>query len=95
MEGMHSEASGKRLEVNGELTIFRVADLRQQWLDALAGASDVDVDLSEVTEIDCAGIQLMIAAQREAVFLDKQLTFTRHSPAVVELLGLCNLSGQY
>lgn len=95
MEGMHSDETVRRVDIHGELTIFMAADLRQQLLDALAGGGDVDVDLYDVSEIDCAGVQLMISAQREAALLDKRLTFKGHSQAVVELLGLCNLSGQY
>lgn len=82
-----------RLAIQGELTIFTAADLRQQLLDALASGQEVDVDLSEVSEIDSAGLQLLVAAKREAAACYRQLHFTGHSQAVFEALELCQLSG--
>ena len=82
-----------RIEIKGELSIFTAADLRQQLLDAIDTGSEVEVDLSEVSEMDSAGMQLMVAAKREARHRNTHLRFTGHSPAVFELLELCNLSG--
>lgn len=81
------------IEIKGELSIYTVAALRQQLLDALDGAAEVDVDLSEVSEMDSAGMQLMVAAKREAALRDKALRFSGHSPAVFDVLELCQLSG--
>ena len=81
------------IEIKGELSIYTVAALRQQLLDALDGAAEVDVDLSEVSEMDSAGMQLMVAAKREAALRDKVLRFSGHSPAVFDVLELCKLSG--
>ena len=81
------------IEIKGELSIYTVAALRQQLLDALDGAAEVDVDLSEVSEMDSAGMQLMVAAKREAALRDKVLRFSGHSPAVFDVLELCMLSG--
>lgn len=81
------------IEIKGELSIYTVAALRSQLLDALDGAAEVDVDLSEVSEIDSAGMQLMVAAKREAALRDKALRFSGHSPAVFDVLELCQLSG--
>jgi hypothetical protein len=39
-------------------------------------------------------MQLMVAAKREAAARNKPLRFAGHSPAVVDILELCNLSGQ-
>lgn len=54
------------LTVTGELTIYQMTDA----LDALraAAASDVlcEIDLTGVTEMDCAGLQWLIQAERLA-----------------------------
>ena len=83
-----------RMEIKGELNIFTAAELRLQLLEALAGNPDLEVDLSQVNEIDSAGLQLMLAAKREAAVRKQTLQFTGHSPAVFEALELCRLSGQ-
>ena len=81
------------LEIKGELNIYTVAALRSQLLDALDAASEIEVDLSAVGEMDSAGMQLMVAAKREAAQRQKTLRFSGHSPAVFDVLELCKLGG--
>lgn len=90
---MTTNSTVARIAIKGELTIFTAATLRQELLDALESAKEVDVDLSAVSEMDSAGMQLMVAAKREAAVRHKTLRFTDHSPAVFDLLELCHLSG--
>lgn len=90
---MSAATPASRLAFQGELTIFTAAERRQQLLDALATGTDVDVDLAEVSDIDSAGLQLLVAAKREAAGCDRRLHFTGHSQAVFEALELCKLSG--
>lgn len=82
-----------RIEIRGELTIFTTAALRQQLLDAFDTGSELEVDLSAVSEMDSAGMQLMVAAKQEATVRNQPLRFTDHSPAVFDTLELCKLSG--
>ncbi|MBS1160159.1 MAG: hypothetical protein H6R15_2578 [Proteobacteria bacterium] len=81
-----------RLEIKGELNIFTAAELRLQLLEALATSTELEVDLAQISEIDSAGLQLMVAAKREAAARQLTLHFTGHSPAVFEALELCKLS---
>jgi anti-anti-sigma factor len=90
---MENDSGVSRIEIKGELNIFTAAVLRQQLLDALDHEEDVEVDLSAVSEMDSAGMQLMVAAKREAGVRNKSLRFTGHSPAVFDILELCDLSG--
>lgn len=50
--------------LEGELTISQAAALKPRLLDALTGP--LDVDLSGVTAIDGAGLQLLVMLSREA-----------------------------
>lgn len=72
----------------GELTIFSVQDIRDRLLEALSAADDIEVDLGEVTEIDAAGLQLMLLAKRKA---GKTVRFRHHSDAVMRLVDLANV----
>ena len=94
MSDSNSEAAVARVEIKGELSIFTAADICRQLLAALENAQEVEVDLADVSEMDSAGMQLMVAAKREAAQRERQLRFIRHSPAVFDVLELCNLSGQ-
>jgi anti-anti-sigma factor len=91
---MSGSGSIGRLEIKGELNIFTAAELRLQLLEAIATGTELEVDLAHVSEIDCAGLQLMLAAKREAAGRNQALHFTSHSPAVCEALELLKLSGQ-
>lgn len=82
-----------RIDIEGRFSIHTAAELRQRLLDALDAADTVEVDLSRVHEIDSAGVQLMLAARREAGARDKTLRFMNHSPVVREAIEFCDLSG--
>ena len=78
----------KRLALCGELTIFSVQDIHQRFLEVLISLDELQVDLSEVTEIDTAGLQLMLLAKRKA---GKTVRFCNHSDAVLRHIDLANL----
>jgi len=77
-----------RLALSGELTIFSVQDIRQRLLEVLANREELTVDLGEVTEIDTAGLQLMLLAKRK---VGKTVRFSHHSDVVLRLIDLANL----
>jgi len=64
---------GVTLKVAGSLTIEHAADLRESLMDAFAKGNLVTVDLSQVDAIDLSGLQLMCAAHRTSLGLDKRL----------------------
>ncbi len=82
-----------RIPLDGELTIFPAAATHQCLLAAITDGKEIEVDLSQVGEIDTAGLQLMVAAKHEALAHGKVLRFTGHSPTVRDLLDLANLAG--
>jgi anti-anti-sigma factor len=81
--------------VDGEMTIYTATEIKLRLMEALARAERLDVDLSAVTEVDTAGVQLLILAKQEAVRLGKSLRYLKHSGSVVEILEFCNLTGQF
>lgn len=85
----------QRTAIEGELTIFAARALRETLLNALQDGDEVEIDLSGVNEMDSAGLQLMIAAKREAMAQNKSLRFIGHSPAVLDTLDLCELSAYF
>jgi anti-sigma B factor antagonist len=80
------------VSIEGELTIYRAAELKPVLLDAVAKESVVEVDLSAVTEFDTAGLQILMLAKRSAVAAQRELRLVRHSPAVVDVLQLLDLA---
>lgn len=91
---MNDTSATTHVEIKGEMSIFTALTVRQQLLDALEQPGDIEVDLSSVSEMDSAGIQLLIAAKREAALHARTLRFTGHSRAVFDLLELYDVAGQ-
>jgi anti-sigma B factor antagonist len=78
------------LSITGEMTIYRAAELKALMADAAPAGGEIGLDLSQVAEIDCSGVQLLLAL-RTAVGEDA-LRLVRPSAAVAEALGVLNLT---
>ena len=84
--------------IEGELTIYRAAELAAAMRAALAevpGGGAFELDLSEVTEMDCAGVQLLIAARRSAQESGRTLRVAGNSPAVAEVFQTLQLASHF
>lgn len=80
------------LPLDGEMTIFTAAAVREQLLQAMQDKSAIDVDLSAVSEFDTSGLQLMVAAKKMAEEKNIRLTFTQIPDVVTELLQLSRMT---
>lgn len=89
---MHTERQRTTLHIEGEMTIYRAAELKRELLAALDQASTLELDLSKVTDIDGAGIQLLILAMRTAREQGVALHTVDHSAAVREVFALLGFS---
>lgn len=83
----------KRIVLDGELSIYRAAELREMLLAALSGVpADMEVDLAGVTEIDSSGVQLLLAARQAAQEAGHSLALVNHSEAVADVVALLGLN---
>lgn len=78
------------LAIDGELTIYSVAELKAEFANLAPLFSEIEVDLSGVTEMDTTGLQLMLMAKR---IEGRHVRFVNHSAAVLQLLEMSNLAG--
>lgn len=86
----------ERLQIAGPMTFARAVELRDAMSDAVQQQpSPVQLDLSEVTELDSAGIQLLLSAKSTAAERDKELKLVGQSPAVVQVLELLGLDSHF
>lgn len=81
-----------RLNWNEDLTIYHALEHKERLLAALETGNGLELDLSQVNEIDTAGLQLLILAKQEAARQNKSLAIIAHSPSVRETLDFCNLT---
>ena len=83
------------LMLDGELDIYRAAPLKDLLLEALAAADrdghGLELNLAGVTELDSAGLQLLMLAKKDAQRRQRELHLVAHSPAVVEVFELLNV----
>lgn len=84
-----------RVAVAGDMTIYAALALKDKLLLPLAQCKAVEIDLAGVSEIDSAGLQLLIVARNEARARGKTLTITGHSQTVLDMLAQCNLQGLF
>jgi anti-anti-sigma factor len=80
------------MRIERDLTIYTVAELKPVVLAAIAASEHGQLDLSQVTEIDSAGLQLLLLARREAQHAGHKLCLICNAPAVTEVLKLVGLS---
>ncbi len=88
-KGQHA---GRLLRIDTELTIYTALASKDLLLTELAAGSGITIDLSAVSEIDTAGLQLLLLTHREASKAGKTLRIAAPSPAVASVLELCCLS---
>ena len=84
------QGTSARVTLSGELTIYSVAEIKSALAEAMGKASEIEVDLAGVTEVDTAGLQLMLIVKRHP---GCDVRFVNHSPEVLRLVDLANLGG--
>tara|TARA_R110002167_G_scaffold23597_7_gene83768 strand:- start:7557 stop:7877 length:321 start_codon:yes stop_codon:yes gene_type:complete len=84
-----------RMTLSGELSIYSAAEAKDRLLGALNGCRQMEINLSDIEEIDTSGIQLLVLLKREAKASDKVLTLVSHSAATLEVLELLRLESYF
>ncbi len=77
--------------IDAEFTVARAQELQPQVL----GDQVREIDLSGVTCLDTAGLQLLMVAKREALAAGRELRLVRHSQAVLEVFDLLNVAAYF
>lgn len=81
------------LSIEGEMTIYRAHELKKALLDTLdRSAATCDLDLSGVTDLDCAGVQLLMLVRQLSELRAQAVRVVAFSLAVQEVLALFNLA---
>ncbi|GLU32618.1 STAS domain-containing protein [Trinickia caryophylli] len=75
------------------MTIYHAAELKDVLLASIEEATHVRFDLSAVSEIDCAGAQLLFAARRSADERRHACEFVAASEGLRATLTLLGLGG--
>jgi len=81
-----------RVRIEDELTVYTASMISESIRDALADHEVVAIDLAGVSEIDTAGLQMLLVAKKEAALRNREVSFIGHNNVVMECLRLVNLA---
>jgi len=79
------------IRIRGELTVYEAALVKDELFEALQGESNVRIDLSGVSEVDTAGLQVLLMAHRECASRRVPFAVAGSSDAMREAGGLLRL----
>lgn len=85
-----------RLKIKENMTIYNASKLREALVKAIRGATEIEMDLSAVREMDSSGIQLLIMLKRESDAAGLGMRVSSPSEAarsVIELYSLGEFLG--
>ncbi len=82
-----------RFSIEGKVTQSMVDELKEAILPVISRSQEIQIDLSTISEIDFAGLSLMVDAKLTAIERGKSMHFTGHSEPVIEILEISGLKG--
>ncbi len=85
------EATDGHVRIEGEMNIYNAVELKEGLMKAIRDAEGVSLDLSGVSEMDSAGLQVVLLAWREAGRRTVPFRLTGMSSAVESVLTLFEL----
>jgi anti-sigma B factor antagonist len=75
----------------GEVSIYNVAEYAKEIVPILDGLNELVINLINVSEIDSAGVQLLMMLKKECMVRSKKLTLVDHSDVVLDVFELMGL----
>jgi len=82
--------------IGEDMTIYGAQTIRENFLDFCnSGIRELQVDLSDVSELDSAGLQLLLLLKAESKKRAFELRLINHSQAVMEVFELLKLSPHF
>jgi anti-anti-sigma factor len=86
----------RRIQVmEGPLTIYTATEQKDLLLSLFPLAHEVELDLSNVDELDSAGLQLLILIKRESLKEGTQLLLSNLSATVTDAIRLSGLDDYF
>ena len=92
MPALQKSDGNSRLVVEGEMTIYTAAAQKEEFIALLDRCTELELDLGEVSELDSAGVQILLMLKNETASSGKSLRLVNHSEAVIEVFELLDLS---
>lgn len=91
MASARKKSAGTVCRIEGEMTVYRAAELKPVLLQAARDGAAPALDLSAVTEIDTAGVQLLLLARSVAAARGVPLHLPAASAVVRDTLAFLGI----
>jgi anti-anti-sigma factor len=85
----------RTVSIDGEMTIYTALEYKTHLLEQLLDCHEMELNLSEIDEMDTAGLQILLMLKREAENGGRQLRLINHSRAIYEILELLNMQSHF
>lgn len=91
----------KNISLSGELTIYQARDTYSQLIEVLHDATELSLDLSDITDVDSSFLQILLWLQQEGIRQNIKVSLIQPSEVlkkVISQLGLAksfNFGGSY
>lgn len=83
--------NARRLQICGEATIYSALSFKSEMLTHLQESPRLEIALDQVTDIDTAGLQVLLMLIKEAARTNKALVWTSVSAKLSTLVGTFHL----
>ena len=83
------------LKLSGDLTIYEATEAWQGLQSRLKKHPDLELDLSGLTNLDTAGVQVLFGLKQLAKEQGHGLPMQHHSEAVLEVFNVLNLANEF
>jgi anti-anti-sigma factor len=81
--------------IKDEMTIYTAAQQKEELLGYMESNQELEMNLAGVSEIDSAGLQILLLLKQEAEQNAKEIRLLNHSQAVTELFEMLDLTGRF
>lgn len=81
--------------IEGEMTIYEAESLWASLQPVITENRPMTLDLSQVSEIDTAGVQILMAVKKHSRSHSWTLSLTHHSEAVLQAMQTMDLIGYF
>ncbi len=78
--------------IDGELTIYSAQEYRKSIIAGFSAHKTLDVDMTDVDEIDTSGLQLLLAMNKELVTNGSEMTLVSVSDVTKDAIQVSRLS---
>jgi len=78
--------------IQDEMTIYNVLEHKNKLYPYLKNENGLHIDLTDVSEIDSAGMQLLIFLKHQSKIEKNEIIFINHSESFMEVINIFNFS---